>query len=114
MEKQIEAVKARHGLLSFGVHPDYLGNDHAERVYRALLGNLARLRETSECWVTLPADVDRWWRDRARTHLVHDGGRWRLEEPGREPACIAWAELNGDELAYTIEPASPVGHGVPV
>jgi hypothetical protein len=110
---QIESVTARHGLLSFIVHPDYLGVDLAQQAYRGLLDRLARLREARECWVTLPADVERWWRERRRTRLVPDGGRWRLEGPGRERARIAYAELDGDEIVYTIEPAASVGHGVP-
>ena len=109
-KSQIESIMGRHGLLSFIVHPDYLGADHACQAYRGLLDQLSRFRESGRCWVTLPGEVERWWRQRSRMTLVQDGGRWRIEGPGKERARIAYAELDGDELVYTVEPSSP-SHG---
>ena len=110
-KNQMESVMGRHGLVSFIVHPDYL-SDGAERlVYRTLLDHLSSLREAGRCWVALPGDVDRWWRDRSRMTLVRDGGRWRIEGPGSERARIAYAALDGDGIAYSVEPASPNGEG---
>src|SRR5262249_32781459 len=37
-----------------------------------LLG-LSRLREAGRCWVALPGEVERWWRQRNRMTLVQDG-----------------------------------------
>jgi hypothetical protein len=105
-KSQIESIMGRHGLLSFIVHPDYLGVDQASQAYRGLLDQLSRFREAGRCWVTLPGEVERWWRDRSRMTLVRDSGRWRIEGPGKERARIAYAELDGDELVYTVEPAS--------
>lgn len=105
-KSQIESIMGRHGLLSFIVHPDYLGGEQASQAYRGLLDQLSRFREAGRCWVALPGEVERWWRDRSRMTLVRDGGRWRIEGPGKERARIAYAELDGDELVYTIEPAS--------
>jgi len=110
-KNQIESVTGRHGLLSFIVHPDYLEGDHARQAYRVLLDQLSRLREAGRCWVTLPGEVDRWWRQRSQMALVRDGRRWRIEGSGKERARIAYAELDGDELAYTVEPASPSRDG---
>jgi hypothetical protein len=110
-KNQIESVIASHGLLSFIVHPDYLGVDRARRAYRVLLDQLSHLREAGRCWVTLPREVDRWWRERSQMTLVRDGSRWRIEGPGRERARIAYAVLDGDELVYTVEPASSFHDG---
>jgi hypothetical protein len=101
---QIESIAGRHGLLSFIVHPDYLGTERAGRAYRALLDRLSRLREAERCWVPLPGEVERWWRERSRMTLVSDGAQWRIEGPGKERARIAYAELDGDDLVYTVEP----------
>src|SRR3989442_1206882 len=65
-KNQIESVMSRHGLLSFIVHPDYLVVDRAEQSYRALLDRLSELREAGSCWVALPREVERWWRQRHR------------------------------------------------
>jgi hypothetical protein len=106
-KSQIESVMGRHGLLSFIVHPDYLGGAHAEQAYRVLLDQLSRFREAGRCWVALPGEVERWWRQRSRMTLTRDGGQWRIEGPGSERARIAYAELDGDDLVYTVEPPSP-------
>jgi len=105
-KSQIESIMSRHGLLSFIVHPDYLGADHERQAYRWLLDQLSRFREAGRCWVTLPGEVERWWRQRSRMTLVQDGDRWRIEGSGKERARIAYAELDGDELVYTVEPVS--------
>jgi hypothetical protein len=105
-QDQIEAISARHGLMSFIVHPDYLGEPRAEGAYRALLDRLVRLRETDGCWMPLPGDVERWWRVRSRLTLVRDGDRWRVEGPGRERARVAYAEIEGDRLVCRVEPAA--------
>jgi hypothetical protein len=108
---QIESIIGRHGLLSFVIHPDYLGDDTAQRAYRGLLDSLSRLREATRCWLPLPGAVEHWWRQRSRMSLVRDGGRWRIEGPGKERARIAYAELRENELIYHVEPASPSGEG---
>jgi hypothetical protein len=110
-KNQMESIMARHGLVSFIAHPDYLDVDRARQVYRMLLDHLASLREAGRCWVALPGEVERWWRARSRMTLVPDGDRWRIEGPGKERARIAYAMLDGDELAYSVDPASPSGEG---
>jgi hypothetical protein len=108
---QIESIIGRHGLLSFVIHPDYLGDDTAQRAYRTLLDSLARLRDAERCWLPFPGAVEHWWRQRSHLMLVPDGTRWRIEGPGKERARVAYAELHGNELKYLIEPASPDGNG---
>lgn len=104
-KNQIESVIGAHGLVSFIVHPDYLDSEAAQRAYRALLDRLSSLREAGRCWVTRPGDVERWWRDRSRMTIVRDGDRWRIEGPGKERARLAYAELSGDQLIHSFEPA---------
>jgi hypothetical protein len=65
---------------------------------------LSALRDAGMCWMTLPGDVERWWRQRSRLTLLQEGGQWRIEGPGKERARIAYAELDGDDLTYTVEP----------
>ena len=95
---QIESIMSRHGLLSFIIHPDYQDAERTRHAYRMLLDRLSGLREAGMCWITLPGDVERWWRQRSRLTLVQEGGQWRIEGPGKERARIAYAELDGDDL----------------
>jgi hypothetical protein len=104
-KNQIEYIISRHGLASFIVHPDYQADESARRAYLALLDRLSGLREAGRCWLALPGDVERWWRARSRMTLVRDGDRWRIEGEGSERARIAYAEFDGDEIVYRLEPA---------
>lgn len=110
-KNQMDLVMGRHGLASFIVHPDYVDVQSTRQVYRALLDRLASLREAGHCWVALPGDVERWWRARSQMTLVQSGDHWRIEGAGRERARIAYAMLDGDKLAYHVEPQSPQGFG---
>jgi len=105
-KSQLEDVMARHGLVSFIVHPDYQADDRARRGYAALLDQLARLRDAGSCWLPLPGEVERWWRTRSQLTLVPNGDGWRVEGPGHERARIAYAELDGGELVYRLQPPS--------
>ena len=114
-KNQIESIMSRHGLVSLIVHPDYQTDDRARRAYAALLDQLSRLREAGRCWLALPGDVERWWRARSRMRLVRDGDGWRVEGRGAERARVAYAEVDGDELVYRLEPGvtAPAGAAVP-
>ena len=100
---QIEHVLARHGLLSFIIHPDYVIEKRAQSVYHALLAELAALRLQKGIWFALPREVNRWWRARSRMRLVRRGGSWIIEGPLKEKATVAYATLQDDCLKY--EPA---------
>jgi hypothetical protein len=106
-KNQIESIVGAHGLMSFIVHPDYLGDDRTLQGYRVLLDHLSSLRKAGTCWIALPGAVERWWRERSRMTLVPDGDRWRIVGPGKERARLAYAELHGDELIYRVESALP-------
>jgi hypothetical protein len=99
-KRQIAIILENHGLISLIVHPDYIINERALGVYKSLLSYLAQLRRESNVWVTLPRDVDRWWRDRSQMRLVIDEGLWRIKGPGHERARIAYACIENDSLVY--------------
>ena len=92
-----------HGLMSFIVHPDYVMERRALSVYRNLLEELNHLRADQGLWLTLPGEVDSWWRQRAEMVLVPQGRNWKIEGPGNERARVAFAQLDGDQLIYELD-----------
>ena len=102
-KQQIELIMQRNGLVSFITHPDYLIKKRAQSVYLDLLAHLARLRAEKNLWITLPAEVNRWWRNRSHMSLVPDGDEWRIEGPDSARARIAHARLQGDSLVYEVQ-----------
>jgi hypothetical protein len=113
-EQQIECVLRQNGLISFIVHPDYLIEKRARKVYSDLLSRLAQLRREFKLWIALPREVNDWWRNRREMRLVKHGDSWQIEGPGKEHARIAYASLKGDRVIYTVEakrelqPTTPV------
>jgi hypothetical protein len=99
-ERQIELIQQRNGLISFIVHPDYLEGKREVQLYRALLSKLSSLREEAGLWITLPDEVDKWWRARNKMKLACHDGKWRIEGEGSQRARIAYASLAGDRLTY--------------
>ncbi|MHB8413706.1 MAG: polysaccharide deacetylase family protein [Candidatus Acidiferrales bacterium] len=102
-KQQIDLIIQKHGLVSFITHPDYLIKKRAQSVYLDLLAHLAQLRAEKKLWRSLPAEVNRWWRNRSQMSLVQDGDRWRIEGPDSERARIAYASLQGDRVAYSLD-----------
>ncbi|PYX05706.1 MAG: hypothetical protein DMG88_20635 [Acidobacteria bacterium] len=102
-KKQMDLIMEKHGLMSFIVHPDYIGGHREREVYEALLKHLAHLREERAVWITTPGEVNRWWRQRAEMKLVEDRHGWRIEGAGNERARIAYASENDGRIAYTVE-----------
>jgi hypothetical protein len=102
-KQQIAAITAQNGLASFIVHPDYVIAKRARATYQALLEHLAQVRDEGQTWITLPREVDRWWRQRSRMSVVRDGTGWRIEGPGKERARIAFATSVDDGLAFTFD-----------
>jgi hypothetical protein len=99
-EQQIALIQQRNGLISFIVHPDYLGGKRELALYTSLLAKLSRLRAEAGLWITLPGEVDRWWRARNKMKLVSQAGKWCIEGEDSQRARIAYASLAGDRLAY--------------
>jgi hypothetical protein len=103
-KRQIELIMAKHGLMSFIVHPDYIMEPRERRIYEALLDHLARLREEKNVWITTPGEVNRWWRQRAEMKLVEHGEGWKIEGLGKERARIAYATEDEGRLVLTLQP----------
>ncbi len=100
-KKQINLIMEKHGLISFIVHPDYVGRSRERGAYKALLAHLADLRKHKGVWIATPGEVDRWWRQRAEMKLVKDELGWRIEGPGSERARVAYASQKDGRIRYT-------------
>jgi hypothetical protein len=107
---QIDLVLKKHGFLSFIVHPDYVVEENALRIYEGLLGYLRELCCEMSIWSALPGEVDSWWRSRNKMSVVKDGHSWRIEGDDTGRAVLAFATNVDGTLRYELE--SPVG--VPV
>jgi hypothetical protein len=99
---QITRIRQKHGLVSFIVHPDYIIDEAARRVYADLLQYLSDLRAQGETWITLPREAAKWWRQRNQMQLVQDGDALRIEGEGAERARIAYAAIEGDRIVYQL------------
>jgi hypothetical protein len=100
-KKQTELIMEKHGLISFIVHPDYVGNSRERAAYEALLAHMANLREQKGIWITIPGEVDGWWRQRAEMKIVKDERGWHIEGAGSERACLAFASEKDGHICYT-------------
>ena len=98
--KQLEIIHGKHGMASFIVHPDYTVELKRQKVYRQLLELLRRYQDEKRMWLTLPREVDRWWRQRNELRLERETGGWVIRGPGAERAQIAYARLDGQKLRY--------------
>lgn len=100
---QISLIQAKHGLISFIVHPDYVIESRARKTFEGLLDYLREIISRENIWLTLPREVDRWWRARSRMTLVPNGPNWAIEGPEKERARVAFAVLDGDRLVYEFQ-----------
>jgi hypothetical protein len=100
-KRQIDLIMAKHGLISFIVHPDYVVKARERVIYEELLTHLADLREKKDLWITTPGEVNRWWRQRAEMRLVEEGADVRIEGAGSERARIAYASEQDGRLVFT-------------
>lgn len=99
-KKQIDLVRGKSGLASFIIHPDYVMENGAQAVYKALLRHLGELRERENVWIALPHQVDRWWRDRSQMKLRKEGNTYQIEGRGSERARVAYAKLDRGRVVY--------------
>jgi hypothetical protein len=104
-KSECDQVLRRNGLISFIVHPDYVIEQRARKVYLNLLDYLSHLIADEGLWTALPRDVNRWWRNRSQMDLVRDGDRWRIEGPDDDRARVAYATLQGDRVIYSLDEA---------
>jgi hypothetical protein len=108
-EQQTDLIMARHGLMSFIVHPDYILGKPEREIYQSLLKHLAMLRDQQSVWITTPGEVDRWWRQRAEMRVVEKQTGWCIEGNGSERARIAWASEVDGRLVLTLEDSNESG-----
>ena len=104
--EQISRIRERHGLISVIVHPDYVIEQSARRVYAELLEFLCELRSRGETWIARSGEVASWWRLRNELNLVRDQDSWRIEGEGSERARLAYAVLNNDDLTFEVDNSS--------
>lgn len=76
-----DAIRAAGGMALLITHPDYLGLGPVAAAYRDLLGHVAG---DESVWRALPAEVNRWWRRRAESHVERGGDGWRIVGPAAE------------------------------
>lgn len=101
--EQISLIREMHGLANIIVHPDYIIEKRARRVYAELLQYLAELRNESAIWFALPREVVAWWRMRHEMKLTNVRGTWRVVGNGGQRARIAYAVLVDDKISYEID-----------
>lgn len=99
-KQQIALIRAKYGLISFIIHPDYNREPKARNVYLELLRYVSALRSQGETWIALPSEVAAWWRLRSELRLIRVGGTWRIEGPGSDRARLAYAVLDNDKLSF--------------
>src|SRR5271168_380563 len=102
-KKQARLILAKHGLMSFIVHPDYIVDEKPQQTYRELLAYLSELRAEQNVWIPLPHEVDEWWRARSQMQLVDEDGTLRITGPGSERARVAYARLENGQLSSSFD-----------
>ena len=100
--RQLETIMDHNGLASFLIHPDYVIGDRARGVYKKLLQHLSSIRSHRKIWIVPPREVNRWWRNRRQMTLIREQGAWKIEGPGAQEACLAYAVSNGNHLMYEL------------
>ncbi len=105
-KEQISRIRRKSGLISFIVHPDYIINQAARRVYAELLRYLCELQSRGETWIALPGEIAAWWRLRSELTLVDVGGFWQIKGEGSERATLAYAVLDNDRISYELAPVT--------
>jgi predicted ATP-grasp superfamily ATP-dependent carboligase len=111
---QLELIIEKHGLASFNIHPDYLVEEKARKVFANLLEYLSQIRCERRVWMALSGEADRWWRQRSAMRLMKQENGWRIEGDGKERARIAYASLCDDRLIYFVEGATVPSISEPV
>jgi peptidoglycan/xylan/chitin deacetylase (PgdA/CDA1 family) len=100
--KQMNAIVARHGLVSFIIHPDYIIEPERQALYRELLQMLKKYSSEKNVWLALPREVDTWWRERAAMHLECEDGDWSVRGKGSDRAAVAYARLENGKVKYML------------
>ena len=102
-KEELDSIALSNGLATFIVHPDYVIERRARRVYETLLQYLSEFCSRTKLWQPLPRDVARWWRERSRMRIEGSSGSWRVAGPGSERARVAFAQIEEGRLTYHVE-----------
>lgn len=100
---EMKSVLASHGLTSFIIHPDYVADDRARRVYEQLLMFLSEECAGKKLWQPQPGDAARWWRQRRGMRVERFGGSWKVTGAGSERARLAFAQVEDRRLSYHVQ-----------
>ena len=100
---QVQLILKKRGLITFLIHPDYVIESRARKVYTGLLSWLRELAARERLWLTLPGEVDAWWRARSQLRLVNRAGAWRIEGPEADRAVLAFARNAGGHIEYKFD-----------
>jgi hypothetical protein len=102
-KQQVELIMAKHGLISFIIHPDYIINREERATYEMLLAYLEGLKTERNVWMPLPRDAASWWRQRSKMRLIEVNGTWQIQGEGSERARIAFASEKNGKIVYSFE-----------
>jgi hypothetical protein len=102
-KEQTGRILARHGVMNFIIHPDYVTGDREMQVFKNLLAYLAELRAKAGLWIPLPRELNVWWRLRSRMQLVRNGSSWEIVGEGKERARLAYIRLENGKPVYDLE-----------
>jgi hypothetical protein len=105
-KEELNCIASSNGLATFIVHPDYVIDRRAQRVYENLLQYLSELCNLTKLWQPLPRDVARWWRERSQMRIERSCDSWKVVGPGSERARLAFAQIEEGRLTYHVENSS--------
>lgn len=102
-KQQLDYIAESNGLATFIVHPDYVIESGARRIYEQLLEYLSDHCNRKKIWQPLPRDVARWWNERSRMRVEQSNGSWKVTGPGSERARVAFAQIEDGRITYHVD-----------
>jgi hypothetical protein len=82
--EKADQLRRRGGMVLVLAHPDY-AHGAALQAWRELL---EAFRDDTTMWQPLPREVATWWRERAASRIVDEGGSWSVVGPGAGRARV--------------------------
>jgi hypothetical protein len=105
---EMKSVLASYGLTSFIVHPDYVVEERARRVYEQLVVFVLEECAAKNLWQPLPGEAARWWRERRGMRVERSGNSWKVTGAGSARARLAFAQVDRGRLTYHVKHSSCV------
>ncbi len=84
---KIDWIEEKHGLAMIIVHPDYLLQGCAKKLYRDVL---AYILKKENVWFALPREVAEWWRNRDASSLQGIDEKYEIVGPARDLGAISY------------------------